>query len=124
MSPFDIVGQLSTSAADNWDADMERDYVPFMINRAFSYHQDTLGLAGFMNQYHTMDKQMQYDMYRLEIRPKRARFAKWGKAPKDLLIGDVMEAYQVNRSRAISILSLWDDSDIKKFKECTFKGGK
>lgn len=124
MNPFDIVGQLSTSTKNNWEEIGDKDYNPFMINKAFSYHTDTLMLANYMNTHHRSPKQWQYDFYRLQIKDKRKRFSKWQKPEKDKLTEELMDAYKINRIRAVQYLALMSPADIKVFKEKTEKGGR
>ncbi len=38
-------------------------YVPFLVNRAFAMHIDTIMFASEMNQYHQLSPQLQYDFY-------------------------------------------------------------
>lgn len=124
MNPFEIVGQISTSAANNWEDIGEKDYNAFMVNRAFSYHYDTIMLANEMNKLHRLPAQLQYDFLRTAIRPKKKRFSKWAKAEKDSVIDLVMTSYYCNRQRAIEMVSLMSDADIKYIKTVTDKGGR
>ena len=43
---------------------IEKAYVPFVINRSFSYFRDTVIFANEMNINHTLPSRMQYDFYR------------------------------------------------------------
>jgi Bacteriophage clamp loader A subunit len=124
MNPFEIVGQLSTSTKNNWEEIGDKGYNAFMTNRAFSYHYDTIMLANEMNKLHRLPSQLQYDFYRIAIKPKKKRFASWAKAEKDSVIDLVMSSYYCNRQRAIEMISLMSDKDIKFIKEVTDKGGR
>ena len=124
MTPFDIANQVSTSAADHWDDIDVKDYVPFVINRALSYHLDTVMLANEMNSRAQIPKQWQYDFYRMAIQPKKKRFSKWSKPDADALIELVSQAYQVNRTKAISIASLLNQDQINNLRLITDYGGR
>lgn len=123
MSPFDIVQGLSTSKNDNWGEISEKDYVPFMINRAFSNYYDTVMHAQAMNQNSIATKRMQYDYYRLAVTPKKKRFAKWHKPEKDEIIALIQEAYQVSLDRARSYADLLNNQEIDLIKTKMYKGG-
>ena len=42
----------------------EKEYSPFMVNRALSYYRDTVLFANVMNQYPNLDKRLQYNFYK------------------------------------------------------------
>lgn len=123
MSPFEIVQGLSTSKNDNWDEINEKDYTPYLINRAFSYYYDTVMHAQAMNQNSIATKHMQYDYYRLAITPKKKRFSKWHKPEKDEIITLIQEAYQVSLDRARNYADLLNNQEIDLIKTKMQKGG-
>lgn len=124
MNPFDIIGKLNTSTANEWDEIEEKDYVEFIIDRAMSYNLDTVMLANEVTQRHQMPKQWKYDFYRLAIHPKKKRFSKWAKPEENEDVDLIMQVYQVNRQKASSILSLINKKDLQFIKEKTYYGGK
>ena len=124
MNPFDITNQVSSSTQNNWEEIGDKDYVPFMINRALSYHLDTVMLSNEMNMRHTIPKQWQYDFYRIAIQPKKKRFSKWAKPEEDKLIELVSKHYQVTRRKAIAMVALMKPEDIALIKEVTDTGGR
>jgi hypothetical protein len=124
MSPFDITNQLCSSTLDDWDQIEEKDYVSFMINRALSYHHDTIMLANEMNMRYNIPKEWQYDFYRIAITPKKKRFSKWAKADDDKNIELISRAYQVSRRKAISMLSLLSPEDLNNIGFIMDFGGK
>ncbi len=123
MNPFELTQALSTSTEDQWGEISEKDYVPFMINRAFSYYYDTVMHAQAMNQRSNADKHMQYDYYRLAIQPKKKRFSKWHKPEKDEVIELIQEAYSVSLDRARAYADLLNNQDIDLIKTKMQKGG-
>lgn len=56
----------------------EGAYPVFMVNRALSYHPDTLVAAQQTNRWSHVPARLQYDYLLLEVRSSR-RFAKWAK---------------------------------------------
>jgi hypothetical protein len=57
-------------------------YEPFLINRAFSLSEETIGLANLMNKNSGLDKEMHATFYIHALRPRR-RFEQWPKALVD-----------------------------------------
>ena len=103
LSPFDYVRSINEKTGNMMDIDpeAERDYVPFVVNRGFSFGNDTILYANEMNIRPNTDKRMQYDYLYNSIR-RRKRFDKWIKAngEDDGAIEFLMEYYMVSRKRA------------------------
>jgi len=59
----DILNSINQSKENilSKDSRLEKDYVPFVINKCFSYFPDTIFYANKMNQMAFLDKKMQYD---------------------------------------------------------------
>ena len=55
---------------------IEKEYSPYIINRIFSGHLDSVMFSNEMNQYHFLPKKMQYDFFINILRPKK-RFSPW-----------------------------------------------
>jgi len=95
--------------------EIEKEYTPFMINRALSQGMDTVLFANEMNRLAHVDKDLQYSYYinNVGIRAKK-RFNKWAKAAnaeEDVLL--VMNHYKMNRQRAEEIMDIVDLAMIK-----------
>lgn len=63
-------------------APSNKDYVPFLINKALSYHSDCLFNANEMNCLPALDKRYQYLFFLNSVRAARRPFAKWVKTVK------------------------------------------
>lgn len=116
MKVFDIVTDLSQVKNDlsrNANRDeFEKEYNPFMINKAFSMHVDTCMYAAQMNELWELDKQLQHDYFLHALSPKK-RFG-WIKGDeKDKSIELVAKVYNVNLRRAKDILALLTPEQIK-----------
>ena len=74
VGPFDLVRAVGETKRDlvREDEVPIRDYNPFLTNRAFSQHRDSIHFANAMNQAHHMELIMQYDFY-LNGLPKKKR---------------------------------------------------
>lgn len=104
------------------DEKSEKLYIPFVVNKCFSYHLDTLFQANFMNQYNHLDKKMQYD-YLIESVTKGNRYCKWIK-PEETDLEAIMSHYGYSRSKAMEVRYLLSKDQIKALKEATDTGGK
>lgn len=127
MKPFDYVKSINSGknimrGTDNDDL-MEKDYEPFITNRAFSMFADTVYLANEVNRRHYLDKRLQYEFLLNSIRPRK-RFAEWLKneSPEDVSI--VREYYGYSTRKAIEALSVLSDKDLVTIKSKVQKGGK
>ena len=58
------------------DPSLEKEYPPYIINRCLSGHLDCIMFINEMNQYHFLDKKMQYDFLLNTLRSKK-RFSPW-----------------------------------------------
>ena len=101
------------------DPRMEKDYVPFVINKCFSYFPDTIFYANRMNQAAFLDKKLQYDYYIHSI-SKRKRFSKWIKPEENKDLEVVKEVYGYSDARAREVI---DMLPMDKLRELVQKGG-
>ena len=77
MNPFEYVTAINYTKTNMIvDEETEKGYLPYMSNRSLSYFQDTVAVANAMNQYHILDKKLQFD-FLINIVRKRKRFSKW-----------------------------------------------
>jgi hypothetical protein len=101
----------------------EKTYIPFLINRALSYHYDCVLFANEMNRRHFLDKKCQHDFFINTIRSKKRPYVKWGKSEKEDDLEYIKKAYGFSDSKAIEALRLLNKEDIQKLKEQTDIGG-
>lgn len=100
----------------------ERIYDPFVVNRSFSYFNDTVMYANEMNKNHHIDPALQNSFFLNTIR-KRKRFSKWMK-PSELEDLDVVkEYYGYSTEKAREALALLSNSQINELKKRVYKGG-
>lgn len=83
MNVFDFVKSINTTKVDLLADDVngvnEKEYAPFIVNKALSYFPDTVIQANDMNMHHSLDKKLQYDFFINSVRP-RNRYSKWVKS--------------------------------------------
>ena len=123
MNPFEFSNSITYTKQDIMNDLNEKEYAPFLVNRALSYHQDCILYANEMNRRFDISHRLQYH-YLLNTIRKRKRFAKWSKPEliDDLKI--VMEYYSVSRGKAEEYLNILTKSGIETLKKRMNKGGK
>jgi len=102
------------------DPKLEKEYVPYVINKCFSYFPETIFHANRMNMVSHIDKKLQYDYYFHSV-SKKKRFSKWVKPEKLKDIEVIKEVYGYSDTRAREVLDLVPIEELYKFIE---KGGK
>jgi len=108
---------------DSEDHFIERDYVPYVVNRCLSFFPDTIIQTNEVNLRSSMDKKMQFDFLRGTIR-KGNRFSPWMKEtlPKD--IDAVKEYFNYSNKKAKEALDILTPEDLENIKNKLSKGGK
>lgn len=124
LSPFDYLNAINTTKIDIMvDAETEKQYSGFMVNRGLSYFQDTIFAANEMNKFHQLDNRLQFDFY-INIIRKRKRFSKWFKPEQSDPIEVVKEYYGYSNEKARQALTLLSDEQIEMLKQKVSKGGR
>ena len=123
-NPFDYVNAILQSKKQLIVDDItEKGYVPFMVKRSLSYHQDCIIYANEMNQRHHLPKKCQNDFLINTVRSQKRPFAKWVKSEKSEDIECVKLVYGLSDSKAREALRLLSDEQIQQLKEKTDTGG-
>jgi hypothetical protein len=127
MNPFDYVNAININKKDLIrDSEnptlAEKDYSPFLVNRALSYYVDTILYSNEMNRANHLDSLLQNDYYLNSIRISK-RFSKWAKPIEDSDINCIQEYYKVNHRRALEIQKVLTREQINLIKIRITKGG-
>jgi hypothetical protein len=124
MNPFEFVKSINEKTGNLIanDQDMERQYMPFLVNRGLSFTADTILAANEMNSVPFLDKKLQYDYLYSTVRKKK-RYSKWIKAEQNELEDIIIEYYGVSRKRACEYLLMLQQQDIQEIKAKLNKGG-
>lgn len=123
-SPFDYVNQILYGKKNLIvDSITEKDYTPFLVNRALSYHFDCVLFANEMNQRPFLDKKCQNDFLINTIRSRKRPFAKWVKPEKSEDLECIKKSFNYSDTKAKEALRLLGDEQIQKLKEQTQTGG-
>jgi hypothetical protein len=100
----------------------EKEYSPFMVNRALSYYRDTVLFANVMNQYPNLDKRLQYNFYKYIIRAQKRPYSKWHKKASNSDLSAVKEYYGYSDAKATEALKILSDDQITEIKKQLYKG--
>ena len=118
-SPFDWIKSINQK---DYMYDLS-GYVPYLTNRAFAMHIDTIMLSEEMNQAHELPPSLQYDFYYHSVRKgKRYGFPPKNQDPPNLDI--VCKYFNYSKQKAIEALRLLSDEDLKSIHEKLDKGGR
>ena len=100
-----------------------KEYQPFLVNRALSYHLDCVLYVNEVNLYHELDKDMQYHYLLNTIRPVKRKFQPWQKSNTDKNLECIKEYFGYSNQKAKEALLLLSDEQIAEIKRKTNKGG-
>ena len=124
MNPFDYVNAINKTKKDIMVDDLaEKEYNPFIINRALSFFSDTILYANEMNKYHHLDPRLQFDFFINIIRSKN-RFSKWFKTTEVENLELIKQHYGYSNEKAKAVLSLFSNEEIDELKQRMYKGGR
>jgi hypothetical protein len=90
----------------------EKDYVPFIVNRALSYHDDALFYANQLNQMSGLDRRLQYDFLINSIRGKKRYFTKWAKVIKTNELKAVKLYFGYSDTKALEAMKILNKEQI------------
>lgn len=101
------------------DPRLEKEYIPFVVNKCFSYFPETVFYANRMNINSHLDKKLQYDYYLYTV-SKKKRFSKWVKPEENEKIDMIKEIYGYSDREARMVSDLVSVEELKQFVQ---KGG-
>ena len=105
------------------NSDNEKEYEPYIVNRALSQHNDILLYVNEMNRYSGLDKKMQYDYYINTFVAKKRPFQKWYKASESKDIQVIKEYFGYSSEKAKDALRILTPEQIDKIREVVDKTG-
>lgn len=103
LSPFEFVGSINDKKYVMVDPEAERQYIPFVVNRALSNFVDAMPYVHFLNMHPALPNKMQYDYLYFGLR-KMKRYGKWNKLENHEYLEDVVKFYKVSRQKAMAII--------------------
>lgn len=100
----------------------EKSYSSFMVNRALSYHRDTVLWANEMNRFTNLDNKLKYDFLLNIIRASKRPYSKWHKKAQSSDLSVVKEYYGYSDAKAEEACKILSDEQITEMKKQLYKG--
>lgn len=124
MNVFDFVNAINSPQKPNLITDpyIEKEYVPYVVNKALSYHADSVMYANAMNLHNFLPNRLQNDYLLNSLRPAK-RFAKWVKKFDSNELEMVKTYYGYNTKKAREALQLLTPAQIIIIKNYLQEGG-
>ena len=125
ISPFDFANSINHTKEDLMvDERTEKEYNPFIVNRAMGFGKDTVIAGNEMNARPHLDNKLQYDFLRRVVR-KAKRYNKWLKSEEEN-IEAIQKFFGYSFMKAKEALNLLSETEIDliKLHLNTSKGGK
>lgn len=127
-SPFDFVRSFTTSKENLYLNEylFQKEYVPFVVNKAMSNDPKCALFAAALNAYPQLDKKLQHDFYFYGL-PTIRTGKMWSKKEESEeniveLIEFIARDLNISRKRAMELLPLIDEEAISKARKAI--GGK
>ena len=115
ISPFDFANSINFTKENLIvDEASEKEYNPFIVNRAMGFAADTVIPGNEMNARPHIDNKMQYDFLCGVVR-KSKRYNKWIKSEEENLEA-VQEYFGYSFNKAKEALRILTSEDIEKIK--------
>ena len=102
---------------------IEKEYVPFIINKSLSYFVDCILFVTELDRRSDIPKWDQYLFYYHSV-PKKKRFCPWHKVDRDKHLDAVKEFYNFSAAKANTVIKLLTDAQLQEIARLTDKGGK
>ena len=119
----DIIPSIQQTKKVVVNAENERDYVPFVVNRSLSFHNDIVMFANQMNMLSGADPLLQYHYLLNIVRAYRRPFQKWQKRETIENLDAVKEYFGYSNEKAKDALSILSNAQIEEIKKNLNKGG-
>ena len=119
----DIIPSIHVKKKELITAENEREYVPFVVNRALSFHHDIVMFANQMNLVPNADPLLQYQYLLNTVRAYRRPFQKWQKRETIEDLDAVKEYFGYSNEKAKDALSILSNAQIEEIKKNLNKGG-
>ena len=107
----------------NEDPSLEKEYPPYIINRCFSGHIDSIMFANELNKYPNLDKKLQYDFFLNSLR-KRKRYSPWIRKEQLENLDLVKSYYGYSSEKAKQVLNILTREQLSFIRDRLDTGGK
>ena len=120
---INAINQTKEPLLDSEDEEWVKKYPPYIVNKCIAPFPDSVLLVNELNQYHHLDKKLQFDFLINSLRPRK-RYTPWMKAKKLKSLEYVKEYYGYNNEKAKAALDILNDEQISAIQEKLNKGGR
>ena len=107
----------------NEDPSLEKEYPPYIINRCFSGHIDSIMFANELNKYPNLDKKLQYDFFLNSLRKKK-RFSPWLRKDQIKNLDLIKQYYGYSNEKAKQVLNILTKEQLSFIRDRLEIGGK
>jgi hypothetical protein len=114
---------LTTKKSVIYDELDLKDYHPFLVNRALSYHMDCVLYANEINLHPHLDKDLQYHYLLNTVRSMKRKFQPWQKSSTDKDIESVKTYFGYSNEKAKEALRILNEEQLAEIRKKTDKGG-
>ena len=104
------------------DADAEKKYPAYVVNRCLSSFMDTILLSNEMNRNSHLPKRLQYDFLINSGKPRK-RFSPWARKDTIDYLDVIKEYYGYNDDKALQALRILTKDQLDKIAHLLRKGG-
>ena len=119
----DVIPSILQTKKHVVTSENESDYVPFVVNKALSFHYDCVMWANEMNLRPNTDGLLQYHYLINKVRGYRRPFQKWQKRETLENLELVKEYFNYSNEKAKEALNILSDDQIIEIRKRLNKGG-
>lgn len=116
LSPFDFINSINDKKYLMVDPEVERQYVPFVVNRSLSSFIDTMPFLDFLNRHSGLPNKMQYDYLYHGLRKMKRYGGKWNKNTNHEYLDDIKKYYQVSSQKAAEIVDRLSEEQLHSIR--------
>tara|TARA_B100000029_G_C16899562_1_gene713525 strand:+ start:42 stop:422 length:381 start_codon:yes stop_codon:yes gene_type:complete len=105
------------------DPSLEKEYPPYIINRCFSGHIDSIMFANELNKHPNLPKKLQYDFFLNSLRKKK-RFSPWLRKDQIKNLDLIKQYYGYSNEKAKQVLNILTKEQLSFMRDRLETGGK
>jgi len=105
------------------DPSLEKQYSPYIINRCFSGHVDSIMFANELNKHPNLAKKLQYDFFLNSLRKKK-RFSPWLRKDQIKNLDLIKQYYGYSNEKAKQVLNILTKEQLSFMRDRLEIGGK
>lgn len=113
-----VTGKSVLNSPDDY-----KNYVPFVVNKALSFHLDCVLLVNEINIYPSTPKEIQYSFLLNSVRHYKRPYQPWVKKEKLEDIKLLKEHYKCSDQKAREFLTILTRDQLNEIKNYNNKGG-